>query len=118
MMERRSFLANVIAGLVFMKSAMASGYSENKGASSGQKPNPHQGSGAVPARLGTYYEATVPDTLDLAERARLGLHYFDSITDANLNYEMYFGAHFNNQPASMYAHLLLSGPARKRLSRP
>jgi hypothetical protein len=114
MMERRSFLANVIAGLVFMKSAMASGYSENKGASSGQKPNPHQGSGAVPARLGTYYEATVPDTLDLAERARLGLHYFDSITDANLNYEMYFGAHFNNQPASMYAHVTSLGACQEK----
>ncbi len=37
---------------------------------------------------GSYYEAAVPDTLDLAERARLGLQYFTEITREDYNYEM------------------------------
>ena len=32
-----------------------------------------------PKELGTYYNAVVPGTLDLAERARLGLNYFTGV---------------------------------------
>jgi hypothetical protein len=35
---------------------------------------------------GQYYEATVPDTLDLAERARLAVHGLTSILDPAMNY--------------------------------
>ncbi len=41
-----------------------------------------------PRQAGAYYQAAVPDTLDLAERARLGLNHFVGITDDN--YEMCF----------------------------
>ncbi len=41
-----------------------------------------------PKEIGTYYAATVPDTLDLAERARLGINHFTLIQDENC--EMYF----------------------------
>ena len=53
-----------------------------------------QGLFNLPARLGNYYEAEVPDTLDLAERARLGLnHYTESIRE-ELDYEMVMGGNF------------------------
>lgn len=41
-----------------------------------------------PKEIGTYYAATVPDTLDLAERARLGISHFTLIQDESC--EMYF----------------------------
>lgn len=41
-----------------------------------------------PKEIGTYYEAMVPDTLDLAERARLGVNHFTLIQDENC--EMHF----------------------------
>ena len=37
---------------------------------------------ALPARLGEYYEATVPDTVDLAERAGYGVNHFTSVISA------------------------------------
>ena len=37
---------------------------------------------------GQYYEITVPDTLDLAERARLGINHFTSIIIEERDYEM------------------------------
>jgi hypothetical protein len=44
---------------------------------------------------GSYYEATVPDTLDLAERARLGVNHFTSVISEKDNYEMYWRADFD-----------------------
>ena len=44
-----------------------------------------------PKDPGSYYTATVPDTLDLAERARLGVNHFTEITSEELDYEMYWG---------------------------
>jgi hypothetical protein len=115
MMHRRRFLANGFAGLVFMKTALAPHASTDNSESNLQKQKePSQASNAVPARLGTYYEATVPDTLDLAERARLGLRYFNNITETSLNYEMYFGAHFDDHPASMYAHVTSLGACQEK----
>ena len=42
----------------------------------------------APAVPGSYYEAEVPDTLDLAERARLGLNHFLDIMREEYNCEM------------------------------
>ena len=39
---------------------------------------------------GSYYEDTVPDTLDLAQRAELGLNYLTEIIDEGLDHEMHF----------------------------
>ena len=44
-----------------------------------------------PKEVGTYYEATAPDTLDLAERARLGLNHFTESIREELDYEMVMG---------------------------
>jgi hypothetical protein len=40
---------------------------------------------------GKYYQATVPDTLDLAERAHLGVKHLMNITSEKDDYEMYWG---------------------------
>lgn len=39
---------------------------------------------------GEYYQAMVPDTLDLAERAKLSLNHFTSIIDEEHDCEMYW----------------------------
>ncbi len=56
-----------------------------------------------PQEIGTYYETAVPDTLDLAERARLGLNHIAQITIERLGCEMYYGGpfHFYNKPVLM-----------------
>lgn len=47
-----------------------------------------------PATMGAYYVATVPDTLDLAERGRLGINHFTESIRQELNYEMIMGVKF------------------------
>ena len=42
----------------------------------------------LPARLGEYYDSVVPATLDLAERAKLGVLHFTSILDEEHSYQM------------------------------
>ena len=45
-----------------------------------------------PAAHGERYEAVVPDTLDLSERCRLGLHGLAGTTDPDCYYQMWFAA--------------------------
>ncbi len=47
---------------------------------------------------GKYYEATVPDTLDLAERARLSVHGLTSFLNEKKHYEPYGHGFFNTDP--------------------
>lgn len=48
---------------------------------------------------GEYYQAMVPDTLDLAERAKLSLNHFTSIIDEEHDYEMYWmGIYWADNP--------------------
>ncbi len=49
-----------------------------------------------PKEVGTYYEATVPNTLDLAERARLGLNFATGAISEEYDYEMYWRADFHS----------------------
>src|SRR5438045_3844212 len=52
----------------------------------------------TPERLkpkGEYYEVTVPDTLDLAERAKLTVHGLTSFLNSNQNYAPYGQGWFN-----------------------
>ncbi|MBI4585220.1 MAG: glycoside hydrolase family 127 protein [Planctomycetes bacterium] len=56
----------------------------------------------VPAEVpGTWYEATVPDTLDLAERAEIALNVLTGALDPNYNYEIFFHTTFKAQPPFM-----------------
>jgi hypothetical protein len=51
--------------------------------------------------VGEYYDAVVPATLDLAERARLAVHGMTSMTNPNLYHEMYFTVVHMSKPPSM-----------------
>ncbi len=54
-----------------------------------------------PKAVGSYYKATVPDTLDLAEHARLGINHLTSIISEKENCEMYWRGDFGK--ADMWA---------------
>src|SRR5262245_4291523 len=50
---------------------------------------------------GERYEATVPDTLDLAERARLSVNALTGLVDTEHYYDTYHCAHIDFNPAEM-----------------
>ena len=50
-----------------------------------------------PQEIGTYYEATVPDTLDLAQRAKLGVNHLVSIISEENGYDNYARGDFEKQ---------------------
>jgi hypothetical protein len=62
---------------------------------------PHPPAFKDPVYPGEYYDAVVPATFDLAERARLAVHGMTSMTNPNLYYEMYFTVVHMSQPPSM-----------------
>ena len=55
----------------------------------------------VPAYRGQSYADTVPDTLDVAERAKLAVHGLTSITDPAYDYEIYWSCNFFQNPPVM-----------------
>lgn len=56
---------------------------------------------AVPAYRGQSYTDRVPDTLDVAERAKLGVHALTSITDPIFDDEIYWSCNFFRNPVAM-----------------
>jgi hypothetical protein len=55
----------------------------------------------IPPYRGERYEDNVPDTLDIAERAKLGINVLTSITDPAADYEIYWLADFLRNPPVM-----------------
>lgn len=55
----------------------------------------------IPPYRGTRYADTVPDTLDIAERAKLGINVLTSITDPKADYEIYWKVDFGSNPPVM-----------------
>ena len=55
----------------------------------------------LPAYRGERYEALVPDTLDLQERAALSIIALTAPTDARADYELYWRVFFKHNPAMM-----------------
>jgi hypothetical protein len=55
----------------------------------------------IPPYLGARYEDSVPDTLDIAERAGLGVHLLTSITDPHADDEIYWLVDFSRNPPVM-----------------
>lgn len=55
----------------------------------------------IPPLRGQHYVDTVPDTLDIAERAKLGIHVLTSITDPTADDEIYWVADFARNPPIM-----------------
>ena len=58
----------------------------------------------LPPYEGEKYEATVPDTLDLAERARLAINGLTETTNPLADYELYNTVSFRTDPPSMEMH--------------
>ena len=56
----------------------------------------------MPTYPGQRNDDTVPDTLDLAERAALGLNGLTNPTDPDADYEIYWRAAFNTNPPLMW----------------
>ena len=56
----------------------------------------------LPAYRGERYEALVPDTLDIAERARLATNTLHRATDPDADYEPYWIVVFRSEPAHMF----------------
>ena len=58
---------------------------------------------AIPAYRGHSYADSVPDTLDLTERAKLGVNVLTGITDPNSDYEIYWLTDiFRNPPIMLH----------------
>jgi hypothetical protein len=55
----------------------------------------------IPAYRGKTYVDLVPDTLDLAERAKLGVHALTSITDPAADYQIYWAVNLLRNPPVM-----------------
>ena len=55
----------------------------------------------IPVYRGERYDAMVPDTLDLAERARLAIRGLTGPTDADADYELYWHVDFWSNPPTM-----------------
>jgi len=56
----------------------------------------------LPSYGGETYEAVVPDTLDLAERAKLAVHGLTGPLDPRADYELYWYALFRRNPPIMW----------------
>jgi len=57
--------------------------------------------GASASGAGARYQATVPDTLDLAERGAMALRALTQLADPESRYEVYLCAHMDQKPAFM-----------------
>ena len=55
----------------------------------------------LPTRRGERYEALVPDTLDLQERAALAVNGLTGPTDPDADHELYFSVELNHNPPMM-----------------
>lgn len=55
----------------------------------------------IPPYTGARYEDTVPDTPDIAEHAKFGVQVLTSITDPSADYEVFWTAHFDQNPPTL-----------------
>lgn len=105
-MNRRQFVSKTLLGLGALAAERGFAINEqksgNKGSISGvryiRKDVPHF---KIPSYRGHSYADTVPDTLDIAERAKLGVHALTSITDPAVDYEIYWSCNFFRNPPVM-----------------
>lgn len=87
--SRREFLGR--AGTVLIGASLSRGLKASTGATGGNTKQAGTPGFNRPKIGGKYYQATVPDTLDLAERAHLGVKHLMSMTSEEDDYEMYWG---------------------------
>jgi hypothetical protein len=87
--SRRDFLNR--AGTVLVGASLARGVGRSYAATVVDSKQTGRPSLNRPKTEGRYYRATAPDTLDLAERAHLGVKHLMNITSEGDDYEMYWG---------------------------
>lgn len=63
----------------------------------------------IPQLKGEFYEAQVPDTLDLVERAKLALSAMTSCTDPKNHYAPYDNFYIERNPPIMYSTTMANG---------
>jgi hypothetical protein len=87
--SRRNFLTR--SGRILAAASLGRVLEQSEGATIGQPDR--TGKTFLNRRKvqGKYYQATIPDTLDLAEHAHLGVKHLMSITSEKNEYEMYWG---------------------------
>lgn len=93
--KRARGIAGTLGRREFLSSAVLCGTILTRGRSASvlasivdEEPQPRIN---VPQAAGQYYTAIVPDTLDLAERAHLGVAHFLNLISESNGYEMYWG---------------------------
>jgi hypothetical protein len=93
--RRRNAAGAKLARREFLASAAAIGatFTSNRAAPARPPASKDPAPAAIntPRHRGEYYKTTVPDTLDLAERAHLGVVHFTSLISEKYDYEMYWG---------------------------
>lgn len=99
-MDRRKFIQDslLIASGALLASPSAPAYTEKSKPEYIRENIPHF---EIPPYGGTEYEDQVPDTLDLAERAELGVNCLTGITDPNFDHEIFWRADFFTNPTVM-----------------
>jgi hypothetical protein len=108
-MDRRTFvkhsLATVSGSALGAGLGMRNSFGMGRGNYAGQPPikyfqNKIPGFDVPPYR-GERYEDMIPDTLDIASRAELGVGVLTNIADPKLDYEVYWIAQWDRNPAVM-----------------
>ena len=84
-LARREFLTSAVV----LGATLAGGHAAKARPSTAEE-SPRAGIN-VPRATGEYYKATVPDTLDLAERAQLGVSHFLNLISETNDCEMFWG---------------------------
>jgi hypothetical protein len=102
-MKRRDFLTMVSGSgaAVFARKALATAWNATSAERRIGYIRPQIPAAAIPAYKGTHYVDHVPDTLDIAERARLALNAITSITDPDADYEIFFHFRVFSDPPAM-----------------
>lgn len=99
-MKRREFLKKQVVGA----SALMLG--AKSPAFFSARPEERDPINNLPHEPGNYYEATVPDTLDLAEHARLAVNHITSIICPEADYEAYWQGCFGGGEGMWPGHML------------
>lgn len=108
-MDRRTFVRNSLATLG--GSALGAGFGAGRPSAPGGGNYPGQPpikyfqdavpAFEIPAYRGERYEDEIPDTLDIATRAELGVRVLTNIADPKLDYEVYWISQWDRNPAVM-----------------
>ena len=111
MFDSKLYLWAVLVLAFMLATAGAESQKQTKAAMPAAKPatfktqvdyiNPNAPPVAIPPYRGERYEARVPDTLDIAERAKLAIHGLTSPLDAEDGYSLWSRTSYANYPGGI-----------------